>query len=80
MEEEVTIPQGNSKQEALDPVRIETVKTAAVMLSMGWSVEIQTTDLYCALVVKNAKDDEELFLEINHGRSANVESPIRGSN
>jgi len=46
-------------------IREETLNTKAVMLSMGWEFQIQDNSEYTYLVIKNAQDDEELFLEID---------------
>jgi hypothetical protein len=63
MQEEVKISQGDPEPETL--IRQEKVSTKAIMLSMGWEFQIQDNGEYTYLVVKNAMDDEELFLEVD---------------
>ena len=62
-EQQVEIPQGDPKPKAL--IREEKLSIKAVMLSMGWEFQIQDNGEYTYLVVKNARDDEELFLEVD---------------
>jgi hypothetical protein len=62
-EEQNAIPQGDSKPKAL--IREEKLSIIAVTLSMGWEFQIQDNGEYTYLVVKNARDDEELFLEVD---------------
>jgi hypothetical protein len=62
-EEQNAIPQRDSEPKAL--IREEKLSIIAVTLSMGWEFQIQDNGEYTYLVVKNARDDEELFLEVD---------------